>query len=434
MFGVIARRTARGHATALTRASAIISRHNSTNANGGGGGGGGFGAALGVAALVGGGVAFDRTYGPLVRPEETWQQWFDRRAQYYPNEFGKLNSGFSHEYKQDVFFSYERRLRAFSPPEKVFDYFASVHQDGSTYMTLSDLVRSLLPLHPAVGSGETRAGKLHGETDGSAELGKKVSTEVMRSKLFELFDTDNNGLFDFAEYLFFMTLLKTDRKQATSTFHRYDVDGSGALDVEEFTAMMKDMRTQVKHATGMRTGLDTGVARVDEVGEGLLDYLFGPKRNKRLKLKHFHSFLQTLRWEMDDLEFKHYDYHNVGSITPRDFGYALVAGSKVDHLATFLQKVKELPGREAKNRVSRAEFLAFARIAKHGDGAFQAEMKEISDSGAPITREKFRKIAKRTAGVNLSREVAKIVFDIFDVDGDDSLSYDEFFNAIITWK
>ena len=68
MFGVIARRTARGHATALTRASAIISRHNSTNANGGGGGGGGFGAALGVAALVVGGVAFDRTYGPLVRP------------------------------------------------------------------------------------------------------------------------------------------------------------------------------------------------------------------------------------------------------------------------------------------------------------------------------------------------------------------------------
>ena len=123
-----------------------------------------------------------------MRPEETWQQWFDRRAQYYSREFVKLGGNpFSHEYKQDVFFSYERRLRAFSPPEKVFDYFASVHRDGSTYMTLSDLVRSLLPLHPAVGSGETRAGKLKGETDGSAELGKKVSTEVMRSKLFELF-------------------------------------------------------------------------------------------------------------------------------------------------------------------------------------------------------------------------------------------------------
>jgi Ca2+-binding EF-hand superfamily protein len=431
MFGVIARRTARGRATALTRASAIIARHNSTEANSGGGGGG-FITALGIAALAGGGVAYDRAYGPLARPEETWKQWLDRRAEHYAHALS--NGGFSQEYKQDVFFSYERRLRAFSPPEKVFDYFASIHRDGNTYMTLSDLVRSLLPLHPAVGSGEMRAGKLHGEIDGGAESGKKMSTELMKSPLFELFDTDNNRLFDFAEYLFFMTLLKTDRKHATSTFHKYDVDGSGALDVDEFHAMMRDMRTQVKHATGIRTGLDTGVNSLDKVGDGLLDYLFGPKRNKKLNLKQFHAFLHDLRWEMDRLEFKHYDHDNVGSITPRDFGYSLVAGSKVDHLATFLQKVRQLPGDEVKQRVSRADFLAFARIAKHGDGAFQTEMKEISDSGAPITREKFRKLAKRTAGVKLSREVVDIVFSVFDVDGDDTLSYDEFFNAIITWK
>lgn len=79
-------------------------------------------------------------------------------------------------------------------------------------MMLSDFVRSLLSLYSAVGSGETRAGKLYGEMDGSVELGKKVSIEVMCSKLFEFFDIDNNGLFDFVEYLFFMTLLKTDRK------------------------------------------------------------------------------------------------------------------------------------------------------------------------------------------------------------------------------
>lgn len=40
----------------------------------------------------------------------------------------------------------------------------------------------------------------------------------------------------------------------------------------------------------MCMGLDMGVVRVDEVGEGLLDYLFGSKRNKRLKLKYFYLF------------------------------------------------------------------------------------------------------------------------------------------------
>lgn len=61
-------------------------------------------------------------------------------------------------------------------------------------------------------------------------------------------------------------------------------------------------------------------------------------------------------------------------------------------------------------------------------------MKEIFDFGAFIIREKFRKIVKRIVGVNFSREVVKIVFDIFDVDGDDLLFYDEFFNVIIIWK
>ena len=106
----------------------------------------------------------------------------------------------------------------------------------------------------------------------------------------------------------------------------------------------------------------------------------------------------------------------------------------MDQLPTFLHRVKELPGLEGKRQVSRGEFLAFARIAKHGDGKFQRHMKEVSDSGAPITRKRFKKMAKRCAGIKLSDEVVNIVFHVFDVDSDDTLSYDEFFNALITWK
>ena len=403
-------------------------------------GGGGGKMMFGVVAcgLVGGAYAFDASYGPMSRPDEDWEHWFLHRKMYYSREINKLKSyatsGFSKEYKQDVFFSYERRLRTFSPPEKVFDYFASQRLDGTTYMTLSDLVRALLPLHPAVGSEETRAGKLAGEITGGISSASVVTSEVMQSKLFELFDTDKNGLYDFSEYLFFSTLVRIDRQRATATFHKYDEDGSGSLDEGEFRAMMKDMRTQTRRASGVRTGLDTGSTNLDDIGAGLLDYLFGPKRNKRLKLKQFHQFLQNLRWEMDNLEFRHYDCKNNGWITPRDFGYALVAGSKVDQLPTFLHRVKELPGLEGKRQVSRGEFLAFARIAKHGDGKFQRHMKEVSDSGAPITRKRFKKMAKRCAGIKLSDEVVNIVFHVFDVDSDDTLSYDEFFNALITWK
>lgn len=432
MFAAIARRARARDVRAVASVRTLATR-----ARGGSGSGGSL--TLGaIAAIVAGAGAFDAAFGPPSSGSDGWESWIERRRKYYSRELGKLNEyakqGFSREYKQDVFFSYERRLRTFSPPEKVFDYFASVHKDGRTYMTLSDLVRSLLPLHPAVGSDDTRAGKLHGEMDGNADDGKKVSKEIIESKLFRLFDTDGNGLFDFSEYLFFNTLLTTDKQSSTTVFHMYDVDGSGELDEEEFRAMMKQMRTQVKHATGLRTGLNTGGAKVDDIGDRLLDYLFSPKRNKKLSLKQFHEFLQTLRHEMDVLEFAHYASNKGGQMTLRDFGYTLVANCKVDHLATFMEQVKTLPGLESKKRIKREEFLAFARIAKHGDGKFQKEMKEVSDSDVDITRKRFKDIAKRTAGVRLSDEIVNIVFHIFDVNNDDSLSYDEFFNALKTWK
>jgi calcium uptake protein 1, mitochondrial len=385
-----------------------------------------------IIALSGfGGVAYyvDSTYGPASSPKESWEDWALARKEFYGGALSKASLGLSKEYKQDVFFSYEKRLRSFSPLEKVFDYFASEQQSSGTYMTLSDLVRALLPLHPAVGSTETRAGHLHGEMAGSEE-----SHEPLKSQLFELFDTDGNGLIDFSEFLFFHTLLTIDRETANVTFHKFDADGNGYLDADEFVCMMTAMRKSQTNATGLRTGLKTGVTNLDAIGDGLLDYLFTPKRNKTLTLAKFNKFLSSLREEMDSLEFSHYDTNKTNTLTLRDFGYSLVCQAKMDVLPRFLEAVKRLPGYESKKRIKRDDFLAFARIAKHGGTVFQKRMKELDEAGTEITRSKFKSLAKRVAGERLSDELIDVVFTVFDADGDGSLSYDEFFNALITWK
>ena len=71
-----------------------------------------------IIALSGfGGVAYyvDSTYGPASAPKESWEDWALERKEFYRGALSKVSLGLSKEYKQDVFFSYEKRLRSFSP-------------------------------------------------------------------------------------------------------------------------------------------------------------------------------------------------------------------------------------------------------------------------------------------------------------------------------
>jgi hypothetical protein len=67
--------------------------------------------------------------------------------------------------RQSFFFMYEKRLRQFSPPEKVFEYFASVTcPDGTKAMMPVDLMRACVPVFAPTGSDNVKQGGLAGES------------------------------------------------------------------------------------------------------------------------------------------------------------------------------------------------------------------------------------------------------------------------------
>lgn len=92
-----------------------------------------------------------------------------------------------------MFFNYEKRIRIQSPPEKVFEYFASVHTpEGEIFMTPADLMRAIVPVFPPSESNRVREGFLRGE---------RIHGELycVPSEFFMLFDTNSDGLISFAE-------------------------------------------------------------------------------------------------------------------------------------------------------------------------------------------------------------------------------------------
>ncbi|CAL8172680.1 unnamed protein product [Prunus armeniaca] len=198
---------------------------------------------------------------------------------------------FGDSYRRRVFFMYEKRIRDQSPPEKVFEYFASVKNPaGEAFMTPADLMRAVVPVFPPSESTRVREGSLRGE---------KVPGQLQcaPSKFFMLFDTDGDGLISFPEFIFFVTLLSIPEASFTVAFKMFDLDNSGDIDRGEFNKVMALMRSQSKQ------NKDGHRLKVSVEDGGLLEHFFGKDGKRSLKHETFVKFFRDLHDEVCSLLF-----------------------------------------------------------------------------------------------------------------------------------
>ena len=354
-------------------------------------------------------------------------------------EVGGLSSAFlSPEYRRNIFFIYEKRLRVHSPPEKVFEYFSSVKDANGTFMTSLDLMRAAVPVFQPAHSNGIRCGSLGGER-GDPGRGRNFFSSLdldTKPDFFKLFDTDGDGLISFPEYIFFITILSLPESEIKDTFQKFDEDGSGQLCRDEFTKMMRVMRKTSSrgNATGLRTGLKA--TNLDNISNGLVQFLFGePGKEHKLSLEQFRSFISKMQYEIDLLEFRHYDFTNSGSISTQDFAYSIVAGANVQKMQYFISRAAKLASSEVgmtNGRVNEEQFMAFCRILKREGTDFQSMIKRHVKLGKKLTKLAFLDIAKELRAP-LSEAQVDIIYFIFDVDGDGELSPNELLNVICRW-
>ncbi|CAA6672626.1 unnamed protein product [Spirodela intermedia] len=310
----------------------------------------------------------------------------------------KIRYLFGDAYRRRVFFNYEKRIRMLSPPEKVFEYFATFcTPEGDVLMTPGDLMRQL-SLEGYL-RGEPQPGELH----------------CAPSEFFMLFDTNSDGLISFPEYIFFVTLLSIPESSFSVAFKMFDVDNNGEIDKEEFKKVM----------TLMRSG------RPVEDG-GLVEYFFGKDGSRHLKHDKFVQFLRDLHEEIIRLEFAHYDCKSKGTISAKDFAFSMVAAAEIGHMNRFLDRVEQLDDcshlRDV--RITFEEFKAFAdlrerlqklELALFGYGKVNGLLTKGTSREPPPTY---------VCGVFLTDNVVDIIFHVFDVNRDKNLSSEEFLRAL----
>nr|CAB3450360.1 unnamed protein product [Digitaria exilis] len=222
---------------------------------------------------------------------------------------------FGDSYRRRVFFNYEKRIRTRSPPEKIFEYFASVHgAEGE----MDDMSRHL-------------------------------------AKYLSLW------------YIFFVTLLSIPESSFNVAFKMFDLDHNGEIEKDEFKKVMTLMRSYHRQGAAHRDGLRFGrkVGQPVENG-GLVEYFFGKDGNKHLHYDKFSSFLKQLHDEIVRLKFSHYDVKSSKTIPVKDFALSMVASADMNHINKLLDRVDDLdvnPGLKDQ-RVTFEEFKAFADLRR----------------------------------------------------------------------
>ncbi|XXG52047.1 hypothetical protein AAC387_Pa03g0467 [Persea americana] len=333
---------------------------------------------------------------------------------------------FRDSYRRKVFFNYEKRIRMRSPPEKVFEYFASYRSpDGEVFMTPADLMRAIVPVFPPSESDIVREGSLRGEKF----QGKLHCAD---SSFFMLFDTNNDGLISFSEYIFFVTLLSIPESSFTIAFKMFDLDHNGEIELDEFKKVMALMRSYNRqgssHKDGKRHGLKVGTSV--ENG-GLLEYFFGKDGTKCLQHGKFVKFLKDLHDEILRLEFTHYDFKLQGTISAKDFALSMVASADINQINRFLDRVDELdnyPHLQDK-RFTLEEFKAFAELRKRLQPLALAIFSYGKVNGL-LTKKDFQHAATHVCGISLTDNVVDLIFHVFDTNLDGNLSSEEFLGVL----
>ncbi|KAL7597390.1 calcium uptake protein, mitochondrial [Lactuca sativa] len=328
--------------------------------------------------------------------------------------------------RRRIFFNYEKRLRMLSPPQKVFEYFASVRTTrGEILMTPGDLMRAIVPVFPPSESNLVRDGSLRGER-------RPGELHCAPSDFFMLFDVNNDGLISFKEYIFFVTLLSIPESSFSVAFKMFDIDNDGEIDREEFKKVMALMRGHNRQGAyqkgGNRTGFKVG-GRLEN--GGLVNYFFGEDGNKRLQLENFVQFLRDLHHEMIWLEFSHYDFKSSGTISAKDFVLSMVASGDIRHMNRLLDRVDELDHESHLKdiRISFEEFKNFAELRKRLQ-PFSLALFSYGKINGFLTRNDFQRAASHVCGISLSENVIELIFHLFDANQDGHLCSDEFLRVM----
>ncbi|XP_046378360.2 calcium uptake protein 1, mitochondrial-like isoform X3 [Haliotis rufescens] len=329
---------------------------------------------------------------------------------------------------------YEDRIRAYSTPDKIFRYFATLKVQINSgvwevFMTPEDFVRSITPgIKQPEGLGLDQFRKFDPKKDNLFEMREKLDDmcEVSRDSIF--YKLGQTGLISFSDYIFLLTVLSTPPRNFEIGFRMFDLNGDGEVEYTEFQKVHDVVQSQTSIGMRHRDHANTGSVNKG-MSSSLLTYFFGVDSKKKLTVQGFLDFQRQLQTEILKIEFNRYKQDD-DTISEKDFGNVLItyAGMPEKKKLRMLKRVKK-KFKENPRGIGFSEYTAFWLFLKSINDVDTA-LSFYHLAGVSIDMETFRHVARTVAHVELSDHVIDVVFTLFDENNDGQLSNKEFVSVM----
>ncbi|XP_018787156.1 PREDICTED: calcium uptake protein 1 homolog, mitochondrial-like isoform X1 [Bactrocera latifrons] len=326
-------------------------------------------------------------------------------------------------FRERKIIEYENRIRAYSTPDKIFRYFATVRLTTATSaevcMTPDDFLRSI---YPGIMQPEGLGLDQYRRYD-PKDVAECLKLHLAKDSIF--YKLGSFGLITFSDYIFLLTVLSTSRRHFEIAFQMFDLNGDGDVDSEEFEMVADLVRQQSTIGIRHRDHAATGNT-FKGVNSALTHYFFGPNLDQKLTIQKFIQFQAQLQREILTLEFERKTPNSEGLITEVDFAELLVAYAGYSHKKKS-RKLKRVKRKFKDNNlgISKKDYLDFFHFLSNINDVDTA-LTFYHIAGASIDQATLKHVAKTVAMVDLRDHVIDVIFTIFDEDNDNQLSNREF--------